>query len=229
MKLFRMVAVTALVIMSISGAFAYSGSLSTDLFGGLDGTGSWFCNGADISWNVTQNKSGYWDYSYTLVTGKPSLSHFIVEVSPTFTSDNIFSTSRSFELGSFTEKNGNPNMPGTIYGLKFGGTESSTYTVSFTSDRAPVWGDFYAKSGKGGFQTVSTLWNGDYNWYGYCGLTKNDIDPTSPASNGSVDYHILVPDSVSVVPEPGSLLALGLGAAGICTFSLRRRIKRGGE
>ncbi|HOF18463.1 MAG TPA: PEP-CTERM sorting domain-containing protein, partial [Phycisphaerae bacterium] len=42
---------------------------------------------------------------------------------------------------------------------------------------------------------------------------RDDVDPSAPAANGSLNFHILVPDSV--VPEPGTLSLLALGAAGL--------------
>ena len=41
------------------------------------------------------------------------------------------------------------------------------------------------------------------------GFTSSDVDPTAAPSNGSIDYHILRPDSV--VPEPATICLLGLG------------------
>ena len=100
----------------------------------------------------------------------------------------------------------NPMMPGEIYGIKFEApyVENAQHiTLSFYCDRAPTWGDFYAKDGKGVLA---------YN----TGFTSDDVDPTCPASNGSLNGHLLVPDTV---PEPGLLTLLGIGGVGL----LRRK------
>ena len=58
-------------------------------------------------------------------------------------------------------------MPGPVHGIKFeaaGGADLTTATLSFDSDRVPVWGDFYAKGGQG------TLWNTGF-------LTADPTDP----------------------------------------------------
>jgi hypothetical protein len=92
----------------------------------------------------------------------------------------------------------NYGMPENLYGIKFDSTAGLTLQISFDSFRSPVWGDFYAKDGKT---------QGESNTAHNEGFTALDTDPTVAASSGSVDYHILRPDTV--VPEPSSFAGLG--------------------
>jgi hypothetical protein len=48
------------------------------------------------------------------------------------------------------------------------------------------------------------------------GFGSPDFDPLDPAASGSINYHLLVPDTRT--PEPATLLLLGLGV-----LMLRRR------
>jgi hypothetical protein len=83
----------------------------------------------------------------------------------------------------------------------------------------PVWGDFYAKSGNAGSGFVA-IWN--------AGFTASDIDPTAGPANGSLDYHILVPDSKTLRlswPRPRSYWVDGHGLGGLVAADARRKIQ----
>jgi len=202
-------------------SFAYIGSLEAD-GGGLNGTGFWVTdNGnqnwfpAALSWEVTQNVDQTWHYEYTLNVFQADVSHFLLETSPSFGSSNLIDPvypGTSFEIHSFTEQNGNPYMPGGAYGVKFEiGDEAvaepqyTNITISFDSDRDPVWGDFYAKCGAVG-GTQNTVWNEGFL----------DADPLAGPGDGSVLNHVLVPDTV---PEPATALLMCLGGLAL----LRKR------
>lgn len=221
-------ALIALTAATFAGspAFAFSGSLTSLLGGGITGTGNWIQGGTTtLSWNVTQNADQSWRYAYEFSHPAGETSHFILEVSPTFTEEHIFNASGDFEeieIGTFTGGPGNPNMPGSIYGIKFDDADGLLTSIVFDSWRMPVWGDFYAKNGNAGGYGVNAAWN--------MGLTANDVDPLGPASDGSLDYHLLVPDTFGgpepptpPVPEPSSLLLLGLGVAGVAVGVRQRR------
>ena len=92
-----------------------------------------------------------------------------------------------------------------MWSIKFEDDASLEYTVEFVSDRTPVWGDFYAKGGP-----TTAIWN--------AGFTA--ADPQAAPANGSLQGHLLVPDTTVIIPVPG---ALGLAVLGLGLVASRRR------
>ena len=195
-------------------AITYTGSL-TGNGGGIIATDGWNSSSTVFSWEVMQ-VGALWDYDYTLTVPTKGISHLIIEVSPD-TTQNDFSAGLWDIYSSTSQGNSNPGMPGEMTGLKINTTGDNVYTLnfSFTSPRAPVWGDFYAKDGRDSGIWV-TAWN--------AGFTNPDTDPTVGPSNGSIDFHILRPDTETTVPEPGILILLGIGmtAVGVASRWIRR-------
>jgi len=206
--------VAPMLVLCSTQAMAFTGSLcSAD--GGLLGTGIWVDPGNPtvLSWTVTQNPDNTWHYMYQLSVFRGAPSHMIVEVSPAFTKADVLSPSVPMEMihvAEFGPGPSNPGIPGSFKGAKFEGfPEQTSVVIYFDSPRQPVWGDFYSKDGKAG---------GDWNAVWNAGFLADD--PSAPPSDGSLNYHVLVPDTV--VPEPGAFASVALGGLGL-GFRLRRR------
>ena len=211
----KLLLTTCLVLaisLSANALPVYEGMLSTPT--GVTATGYWV-HGFQISWHVEQQANNSWLYQYLLTkvggdaidTG--AVSHFTVEVSPDVTIDDFWGANGSpIELGSWDESDYIEK------GLKldFGAQGQSEW--SFYSWRMPVWGDFYAKDGRAGGEGLNTAKNAGY-------LAP---DPLAAATNGSIDYKILRPDTV--IPEPGTLGLLGLGLVGLATRMRQRKTKK---
>ncbi len=167
-----------------------------------------------------------WTYEYSFVGFKPrAVSHFIIEVSDDIESINSAETPFLFsgvEPGGAVALLDDYTLLGSsIHGVKFEGileSEGGTFTVQFVSSRIPVWGDFYAKGGGENGGTLETAYNAGFT----------NADPTDPAADGSLEAHILRPDTssgyVAEVPEPGTLIGLlSMSIVGAFACRLRRR------
>lgn len=214
-------AVAAFVLMLPVAASAWSGTLLS-MDGGILGTGAWVDPGpSSLSWEVTQNPDMTWHYRYLFSHPAGATSHFIIEVSPTFTLNDFLGGGGDYgelEFGWHQVMAGNPNMPEAIFGLKFNEATGTETEVWFDSFRAPMWGDFYAKNGRvPGTDIFNTAWN--------AGFAMGDSDPMLPPHDGPEQYHLLVPDTHDTppVPEPSTLLLLGPGLIGLAAFMRRKR------
>lgn len=209
---------------TVTAGPTYSGSLTGD-GGGITGIAGnpWLTSATTFSWSVEDNSDGTYTYTYRLQvpTDSKEISHVIMEVSPSFTSDDVLAVLQGTLDGSQPDdypKASDVGMPSPFRGVKFedgaGGTDYD-WTMSFTSGRVPVWGDFYAVDGKKPGQETA-IWNE--------GFGDPDSDPLAPLANGSLDYHILVPDTTTVtIPAPGALTLAGIAVC-LLTFVRRRHL-----
>lgn len=165
----------------------------------------------------------------TLLPLAKDLSHLILQVSDGFTSADFSFAQSEFTgvahatvgtVDTYSAGGSNPGLPGDIYGIKFQGWTLDNgdpvpdgvhlvNLIEFMSDRAPVWGDFYAKDGT---DSVS----GD-PVYGY-----NSGFGTTPPEEGSFAFWIPRPDTAVAVPEPCTLLLLSTGFFG-ALFKRRKK------
>jgi len=209
------VAVTALLGSQTWAAPTYTGMLASDFESGnsmgadglLLGNNGWVHAEQPLvlRWNVSFDGS-LWNYEYTFneLALQGGLSHIILEVSDTLLASDIIDPTYAFEgPAQYDPSNpANPSIPGIVWGVKFGTEGAAGLTIlSFDSTRAPVWGDFYAKDGTQG----GAAWN--------AGFTNPDTDPLNVPANGSINSHLLVPDSVITppVPSPAAVLLGGMG------------------
>lgn len=157
-----------------------------------------------LAWNINQMEDGSWCYEYSLTTDgdpplalTPAVSHFIIEISPNVTRDDFWGFDGPVEL-RLPDDDPFKDAPELNSALKLDFGVDGQTVWSFYSTRAPRLSDFVAKGGQ------SYAWN--------VGIG----DPIDGYELG--DYYelgkILAPDTMTGIPEPGTMLLFGLGLVG---------------
>lgn len=180
----------------------YGTSASTAGSTTLSGFGNWL--NPVVSWQISDNGNGTWNYSYSFVHGGSDLSHLVLE----------FTQGCGQDPGCITNATNNPDGPkiwnassppnfelaAAIYGVKFDGFSSgSPNTWSFTSNRAPVWGDIYLRDGGNAYAENAGLTNHQSEFVADFVARPNGSTPNDN------------------VPEPSSFALAGLGL-GVLTW-----------
>lgn len=190
-------------------------------------TGGDYTDTFAVSWEITPITGGY-EYKYTFSGyGSPEISHFILDLTddcvgpddaaadPGCVANVDYAGQPTLEFkNNFGPGEENPGFPGggaSIGGVKFDDTNGvAPFTVTFESNRAPVWGDFYVKGGSD--NSPDAAFGFAYN----VGLTNH-------ASEDVNDFIARPNGATAPVPEPGTLAMLGLGLAGLRQWSRRKR------
>ena len=206
-----------------TGSMNYPGDSPATL--DVDGQDPGWLTGFTIDWQVSNEETGGpggydWFYEYTIDVIKFAPRRLIVETAGSFTAANI-STVKLYQntveqvgysdwsVGSQPATDPpNKDMPEAVYGILFdaigtGAGNNEEVQITFWSDVAPGWGDFYSRCDGNGNRAFNL------------GFTTSD--PTDPPSSGVNSNHLLVP-----IPEPSSS-ALVLSAMAVLAFFVVRR------
>ncbi len=215
--------------LGFAEAVSYSGQLSHS---GANADGQLFVAGPDwsssrgdatLGWTVDNvTTPGQWHYVYTLTVpgGDPraGIQYVIVETTEgrsrrAFTAFDLFSPASvpddwlvAVQVGLFAA-GPERGLPRDLYGVEFRTlTQTATaVTISFDSERGPKWGDLCARS-----FLLCDVSNLLYN----AGLLS--LKPVDVPRSGSVEDHVLVPDTIApvfLIPAPAAVF---LGAVGVC-------------
>jgi hypothetical protein len=205
------------VVYDTTAVAELTGSRTNLTGGGVDTVqfNSTASNHFTISWVITNPVAGTWHYSYTIsgtvTTGGQGLSHFILDTSDTCINlaagtladpKCITNNAVSVTPADYTSAPSNPNFPAgaSIIGVKFNvvGGPALPVTLTFDSDRAPVYGDFYAK-----VANSTTAYN---NGLGHEGTSILLID------------FIAMPGDLTPEPSTALLMLAGVALVGLGKF-----------
>ena len=183
---------------------------------GIDASASWADGGLTISWEIIKNSDGTWTYVYELTALKKDISHFILEITDDGNAFNLLEGSdETFGKPATysSDDPSNPLMPNSIYGIK-SDAEGLGLTYTIVTDRAPVYGIFYAKDGVDNDA-------GSKEWVAAWSSALNDENYKKNANLTTIDF--IVRPNGAEAPIPGAVWLFGSAAAGIVGL---RRIRR---
>jgi hypothetical protein len=218
----------AAAIWGSSGEGELIGSRDTSAAGGATGTKDWANGGFNIAWDISFDEdTELWTYIYHVTTDRKEVSHLLLEVTQGDGGVLIGDDSSPVdEIKTFNPGDpSNPLLPNKLYAAKldFGSTDT-IYTI--VTDRAPVYGVFYAKDGKsGGIDVVAyanALKESDYKTDE--ALTINDFIVRPNGKHGPETDPGGDPDPpTNAVPEPMTASLAAVAAASLLLATRRRR------
>jgi len=163
-----------------------------------------------ISWAISPLGGGLWEYQYTFTYfASPSISHFILDLTDDCVPDNpgCVMDASGGEL-TFNDFGPHPSNPGFPVGYEIIGVkvDSPPSVFTFTSNRAPVYGDIYIKGGQG-----PALYN--------AGLINHEsVFPEDFIARPNGTYEPQEPE----VPEPATYAMLGVGLLALAGLKRRK-------
>lgn len=150
---------------------------------------------ASIAWDISPNGDGTFDYRYTLSGfDRPGASHFTLDLTDDAVGDpdavidpRLNGLPVPIEIG---------NKDGIVGALKLDDGADGVSVYTFTSNRAPVWGDLFVKGG-----------------------SSSELTNTGFGDTGLMDVlHFIARPNGAGVPEPTSATIL----AGLVALARRR-------
>jgi hypothetical protein len=196
--------------------------------GGIHGSNAWGNGGFGVSWDITHNSdAGTWTYEYLFTASDKSISHAILEVTLDEFAFSLFDGSSGFTMPeTYSDSGSNPLMPNPLFGVKYDlidSDDANELPLTIVTDRAPVYGVFYAKGGKsrgpdGGEWMVA--WSTGLNHSNYQTNTSLSVTDFIVRPNGSTPEE---PGTFATNPEPGTAVLGLLGALALLGPVRRRR------
>ena len=184
---------------------------------GIVATADWANGDFKMWWNIVENTTEKWTYTYLFSEGGKDISHYILEAtndSSSFNYDTGWTSLEGPKTWSEFTGSGNPGMPGEIYGVKFDDWSPDAFGFSLTTDRSPVYGNFYAKNGQTSGDHV-VAWNNAFD-RSFSGDLEDPVNFII-RPNGEVPSN--------PVPEPATIILLGAGLFGFGVFKRKSLLK----